>query len=121
MRYLKDETLCRSSLSFLCVFLSLVSITVLLQYGNNNNSMSSSSYISKIIQTAAAISTHATTISSDFHFISYDSTTAATITGVKLPGIIPSTNNNNNSASTPTPTPAPTIPTFPPASTSAPP
>src|SRR5919198_449371 len=104
----------RSSLSFFCALLSLASIIVLFEYYNNDNALllllpsESSQQISKIIQTAAAISTTSADSNFDFH------RTAATITDVQLPGIIPNNNNNNI-------TPPPTHPTFPSASPSAPP
>jgi hypothetical protein len=107
MYYLKHIIVSfRSSLSFFCALLSLTSIVVLSQYGNDillSSSTTSSSPISKILQAAAAIST--TTSSSYSH--------SATITKIQLPGIIP--NNNNN----PSPISPPTFPTSPQASPSA--
>src|SRR5919198_4848801 len=110
----------RSSLSFFCALLSLASIIVLFEYYNNDNALllllpsESSQQISKIIQTAAAISTTSADSNFDFH------RTAATITDVQLPGIIPN-NNNNNITPPPPPPPPPARPTFPSASPSAPP
>src|SRR5919198_4227497 len=106
MHYLKVRIVVfRSSLSFFCALLSLASIIVLSEYYNNDNGLlllpsESLQQISKIIQTAAAIST----TSADIRFGSHD--TAATITNVQLPGILPNNNNNNI-----TPPPPPTHPT----------
>src|SRR5919197_414751 len=116
MHYLKVRIVVfRSSLSFFCALLSLASIIVLFEYYNNDNALllllpsESLQQISKIIQTAAAISTTSADSNFDFH------RTVATITDVQLPGIIPNNNNNNITP------PPPTHPTFPSASPSAPP
>jgi glucose/arabinose dehydrogenase len=116
MHYLKVRIVVfRSSLSFFCALLSLASIIVLSEYYNNDNALllllpsESLQQISKIIQAAAAISTTSADSNFDFH------RTAATITDVQLPGIIPNNNNNNITP------PPPTHPTFPSASPSAPP
>src|SRR5919198_140680 len=114
MHYLKVRIEFRLSLCFFCALLSLASIIVLSEYYNNDNGLlllpsESLQQISKIIQAAAAISTTSADSNFDFH------RTAATITDVQLPGIIPNNNNNNITP------PPPTHPTFPSASPSAPP
>ena len=66
---------------------------------NNNNTLSPSLEISKVVQSAAATLPVHIDSGSDF-------STAAMITKVQLPGIIPNDNNNNN------PTPASPSPSF---------
>jgi glucose/arabinose dehydrogenase len=86
----------------------LTSLIVLSEYDNNSNVLlpNSLSRISKIVETATAIST--TTSSSDSRFGSHD--TATTITDVQLPGIIPNNNNNNPPPASPSvPPPLPPI------------
>jgi aldose sugar dehydrogenase len=81
----------RSSLSFFCAVLSLGTIMILFVYsGGNDNLLSSQT--SNIIRAATAIPTYYYP-----RIISRDTTNAATITNVQLPGIIPNNNDNNSS------------------------
>ena len=110
MRYLKDTIPFRSFLSFFCVLL-LTSLIVVYEYDNISNVLlpNSLSRISKIAQTAAAIST----TTSDSRFDSHG--TAATITDVQFPGIVPNNNNTNPPTTSPKSPPAsPSTLTLPP-------
>src|ERR687887_669884 len=93
MRYLKDTIPFRSFLSFFCVLL-LTSLIVVYEYDNISNVLlpNSLSRISKIAQTAAAISTD-----------------------VQFPGIVPNNNNTNPPTTSPKSPPAsPSTLTLPP-------
>jgi aldose sugar dehydrogenase len=86
LRYLKEGASFSSSLPIFCAFLAMASVVALSQY--DNKTLLSSSSISKVVQSATAISI----AYSDFH-----GTDA--ITKIQLPGIIP--NNNNAPLSSP--------------------
>lgn len=86
LRYLKEGASFSSSLPIFCAFLAMASVVPLSQY--DNKTLLSSSSISKVVQSATAISI----AYSDFH-----GTNA--ITKIQLPGIIP--NNNNAPLSSP--------------------